>query len=74
VRSALTYAIDREAIVRYVLYGLGMVATGPFPNKMWYWNPHVTPIPYDPQKAQQLLAEAGWHRSRERGSTGGSTN
>ena len=60
VRQALTYAINRKEIVQYVLYGLGEVATGPFPNQMWYWNPNVKPIPYDPQKARQLLAEAGW--------------
>ncbi len=60
VRRALTHAINREEIVQYVLYGLGMVATGPFPNQLWYWNPDVKPIPYDPQKARELLAEAGW--------------
>jgi peptide/nickel transport system substrate-binding protein len=60
VRRALTYAVNREEIVQYVLYGLGEVATGPFPNQMWYWNPNVKLIPYDPQKARQLLAEAGW--------------
>jgi peptide/nickel transport system substrate-binding protein len=60
VRLALTYAINREEIVQYVLYGLGTVATGPFPNHLWYANPHVKPIPYDPQKARQLLAEVGW--------------
>jgi peptide/nickel transport system substrate-binding protein len=60
VRQAFTYAINREEIVQYVLYGLGTVATGPFPNHLWYANPHVKPIPYDPKKARQLLAEAGW--------------
>jgi peptide/nickel transport system substrate-binding protein len=39
-----------------------MVATGPFPSQMWYSNPHVKPIPYDPQKARELLAEAGWKK------------
>jgi peptide/nickel transport system substrate-binding protein len=60
VRQALTYAINREEIVQYVLYGLGAVASGPFPNHLWYSNPHVKPLPYDPEKARQLLAEAGW--------------
>jgi peptide/nickel transport system substrate-binding protein len=60
VRRAFTYAINRQEIVQYVLYGLGTVATGPFPNHLWYANPNVKPIPYDPQKARQLLAEAGW--------------
>ena len=60
VRQALTHAINREEIVQYVLYGLGTVASGPFPDHLWYHNPHVKPIPYDPQKARQLLSEAGW--------------
>jgi peptide/nickel transport system substrate-binding protein len=67
VRWALTYAINREAIVQYVLDGLGILATGPFPNQMWYWNPHVKPIPFDPQKARELLADAGWKEKNERG-------
>jgi peptide/nickel transport system substrate-binding protein len=60
VRQALTHAINREEIVQYVLYGLGAVASGPFPNHLWYSNPNVKPLPYDPQKARELLAEAGW--------------
>jgi len=50
VRQALTYATNREEIVQYVLYGLGTVATGPFPNHLWYANPKVKPFPYDPKK------------------------
>jgi len=60
VRQALTYAINREEIVQYVLYGLGVVANGPFPPQFWYSNPNVKPLPYDPAKARQLLAEVGW--------------
>lgn len=36
------------------------MATGPFPNHLWYANPSVKAIPFDPQKARHLLAEAGW--------------
>jgi peptide/nickel transport system substrate-binding protein len=60
VRQAFTYAINREEIVQYVLYGYGTVISGPFPRHLWYYNPNVKPLPYDPQKARQLLAEAGW--------------
>ena len=60
VRQALTLAINREEIVQYVLYGLGAVATGPFPNHLWYCNPNVKPLLYDPPKARQILSEAGW--------------
>jgi peptide/nickel transport system substrate-binding protein len=67
IRQALTYAINREEIVQYVLYGLGVVATGPFPNHLWYCNPAVKPIPFDPEKARQLLAEAGWKEKNKDG-------
>lgn len=60
VRRALTRAIDREAIVKYVLYGRGKVATGPFPPQMWYCNPKIRPLPYDPSLAKRLLRGAGW--------------
>lgn len=63
VRMALTHAINRQQIVKYLLYDLGVLATGPFPPQMWYSNPHVAPIPYDPQRARELLAEAGWKDS-----------
>ncbi|NOZ23411.1 MAG: peptide-binding protein [Planctomycetes bacterium] len=60
VRTALTYAINREDIVKYVLYGLGVISTGPYAPGVWYYNPNVKPLPYDPEKAKALLAEAGW--------------
>lgn len=60
VRRALTLALDRRAIVDNVLYGLGEVATGPYPPASWAHNPDVEPLPYDPEAAKKLLAEAGW--------------
>ena len=55
VRQAFTYAIHREAIVQYVLYGLGTVATGPFPNHLWYCNPNVKPISLRSRESPQAL-------------------
>ena len=60
VRQALTQAINREEIVQYVLYGLGTVISGPFPSHLWYYNPNVKSLPFDPKKSRQLLTEAGW--------------
>ncbi|MFH1076834.1 MAG: peptide-binding protein [Pseudomonadota bacterium] len=60
VRQALTCAIDREKILKYVLYNLGQIATGPFPNHMWYADSGVRPFPYDPEMAKGLLRKAGW--------------
>jgi peptide/nickel transport system substrate-binding protein len=60
VRQALTTAIDRESIVQGVLLGLGQPAYTPYkPDTFWY-NPNVKKFPYDPERAKQMLAEAGW--------------
>ena len=60
VRRALTYAINRQEIVKGVLLGLGQVATGPLKPGTYWYNPKVARYPYDPQKAKELLAQAGW--------------
>jgi peptide/nickel transport system substrate-binding protein len=60
VRQAITYAIDREEIIRGVLLGLGKPATGPLKPGTWAYNENLKPYPYDPAKAKALLAEAGW--------------
>lgn len=65
VRRALGMAIDVEAIIRYVLYGQGERTTGPYPRQTPYYDPDVAPLPYDPEGAARLLAEAGWRRNAE---------
>ncbi len=60
VRLAIDYAIDKEEIIKGVLLGLGRVSTGPFPPESWAYNKEVTPLPYDPKMAKELLKEAGW--------------
>lgn len=60
VRTAMDYAIDKEEIIRGVLFGLGRVSTGPFPPESWAYNQGVRPLPYDPAAAKRLLKEAGW--------------
>ncbi len=63
VRQALTYAIDKQAIVKNILKGDGRPATGPInPLLGAYYNPNVETYPYNPEKAQALLAEAGWRK------------
>jgi peptide/nickel transport system substrate-binding protein len=60
VRQALTTAIDRQSIVDGILLGLGRIAYTPYkPDAFWY-NPNVKKFPYNPEKAKQMLAEAGW--------------
>jgi len=60
VRQAISYAIDKNEIVRGVLLGLGVPQTGPYKPDAWYYNPNVRRYPYDPERARELLREAGW--------------
>ncbi len=64
VRQAFTYAINREEIVQYVLYGYGTVVSGPFPSHLWYYNPNVKPLPYDRKKARTASGRSGMERHR----------
>ena len=60
VRLALTHVINRKHIVDYLLKGYAEVISSPFYIKSPDNNPDIEPWPYDPEKAAQLLDEAGW--------------
>jgi len=60
VRQALAYAVNKEELIDGILLGLGKEATGPFKPGTWQYNADVKRYPYDPNKARELLAEAGW--------------
>lgn len=60
VRQALSYATDREDIVKYVLFGIGTPAKGPFNSDMPWTNKSIEPYSFNAEKAKELLAEAGW--------------
>ena len=60
VRQALNYAINREEMTQNLFRGFNKpTGQGGTPDSQ-YWNPDLPPWPYDPQKAKQLLAEAGY--------------
>ena len=59
VRRALTMAIDRRQLIDALVYGYAREATGTIAP----WHPmysEIDPLPYDPDRAASLLAEAGW--------------
>lgn len=60
VRQAISLAINRTDIVNDVLYGVGAPARGIYLPKMAWFNNNLQPLPYDPEKARALLAEAGY--------------
>lgn len=64
VRQALVYAIDRQKIVDDLLKGHGEVIDGFVSSASPYFDDSITPISYDPEKAKELLAEAGWDGSQ----------
>lgn len=60
VRQAIAHAIDKNEIIDVVLFGLGSPATGPYVPNTWPYNPHVKTYEFNPEKARQMLKEAGW--------------
>jgi len=61
VRQAVNYAIDKKTLVENVLQGTAEVAAGPTPPAFsWAYNDSLQPYPYDPDKARQLIEEAGF--------------
>ena len=60
VRQAINYAVNRRAIVDFILGGMFPLATqGATPKNIGY-NPDIEPYTFDPDRAKALLAEAGY--------------
>ena len=64
VRQALIYAIDREAIVQESTRGRFALARGILPPGTLGYNPRLAGYGYDPRRARELLAEAGYPEGR----------
>lgn len=60
VRRAISMAINREEIVKYLYQGYAQVANGPLPSFIPGYAPDLKPLEYNPEQAKKLLAEAGY--------------
>jgi len=60
VRQALNYAVDKEGLLKALYGGHGQAIGQVVSQPMFGYNPDVKPYPYDPDKAKQLLADAGF--------------
>ncbi len=60
VRRAVSHLIHREGIVQRVMNGIGTPGIGPIPTGLPWFNPDVPRYEYSPEKAKELLAEAGY--------------
>lgn len=60
VRQAINYAINTEQIVNHVYNGVGVYPEGPIGPAVFGHDPDLEGYGYDPERAQELLAEAGY--------------
>ncbi len=60
VRQAVSYLINREGIVQIVLNGIGTPGIGPVSMSLPWFNNDVVRYDYNPEKAKELLREAGY--------------
>jgi peptide/nickel transport system substrate-binding protein len=60
VRLAMNHAIDKDAIVKYLVSGAGVVATQMGVRGSEGFDPSLKAIAYDPERARALLREAGY--------------
>ncbi|MGG1660416.1 glutathione ABC transporter substrate-binding protein [Brevibacillus sp. NRS-1366] len=60
VRQAISYAIDKESLIKGVYNDIGKLVNTPMSSKVLGFTPDIKGYPYDLNKAKELLAEAGY--------------
>ena len=59
IRQAIGYAINREKLIKELLFGQAKIASSILPTESWAYSPGKQ-YSYDPAEAKQLLREAGY--------------
>jgi peptide/nickel transport system substrate-binding protein len=67
VRQAMTMLLDRPSIVRGLYRGSARIISGPWAPDSPAYDPSVTPLPFDPRAAGELLEQAGWRDTNGNG-------
>ncbi len=65
VRQAIAYAIDRDFITQKLHRGLTKISTGPIPSDNPFYSKDVNLYKYNPEKANQILDDAGYKRGAD---------
>jgi len=60
VRQAVNYSVDAPAIIKNIFDGIGYAINGPVGANVLGADPKLKRYPYDPKKAKELLAQAGY--------------
>jgi len=60
VRQALAYAIDRQPMIHYLLRDFARPADSLLPPESWAYDPELTHYDHNPERARQLLEQAGY--------------
>jgi peptide/nickel transport system substrate-binding protein len=60
VRRAVSHAIDRDRLIKHVLEGNAYPLVGFLSSQVFGYDPNAKAYPYDPDRAKQLLTEAGF--------------
>ncbi len=60
VRQAINWAIDKEALIESIYGDTAVPAKNPLPPTLWGYNNWINDYGYDPAKAKELLAKAGY--------------
>lgn len=67
VRQALAHLIDYDGVLNQLLLDMAQRTVGPFHPDVEYYNKDLTPVPFNPGKARDLLTEAGWTDTNNNG-------
>jgi peptide/nickel transport system substrate-binding protein len=65
VRQAINYALDPYVMLKHIYDGNGAVVDGPLGSNWVGYDPNIKRYPYDPKKARDLLAKAGYPNGLE---------